>query len=104
MVRHRAWDGRAYDPASTYDENMEAMNENGSLSAEDAGRLDDFYEAMEEESSRFVGYPSNSLFDYYVERLEAHGYRGDREMIQSTMSIDIELNAQGLEVWLERKR
>jgi L-ascorbate metabolism protein UlaG (beta-lactamase superfamily) len=46
----------------------------------------------------------NSLFEYYVERLEAHGYRGDREMIQSTMSIDIELNAQGLEVWLERKR
>jgi glyoxylase-like metal-dependent hydrolase (beta-lactamase superfamily II) len=45
-----------------------------------------------------------SLFEYYVERLEDHGYSGDREMIQSIMSIDVELNAQGLEVWLERKR
>ena len=43
---------------------MEAMNQNTSLSAEDEGRLDDFYRAMEKESSRFVGYPSNSLFDY----------------------------------------
>ena len=40
------------------------MNENTSLSAKDEGRLDDFYRAMETESSRFVGYPSNSVFDY----------------------------------------
>ena len=45
-----------------------------------------------------------SLIEYYVERLEDHGYRGDREMIQSIMGIDVELNAQGLEVWLERKK
>jgi len=43
-----------------------------------------------------------SLFEYYVERLEGHGYHGDREMIQSILSVDVELNAQGLEVWLER--
>ncbi|MCH7934921.1 MAG: histidine decarboxylase, partial [Gemmatimonadetes bacterium] len=40
------------------------MNENTSLSAKDEGRLDDFYRAMETESSRFVGYPSNAVFDY----------------------------------------
>ena len=40
------------------------MNENTSLSAEDEGRLDDFYRVMEKESSRFVGYPSNGVFDY----------------------------------------
>ncbi len=45
-----------------------------------------------------------SLFEYCVERLEDHGYSGDREMIQSIMSIDVELNAQGLEVWLERNK
>ena len=43
---------------------MEVMNENTSLSAEDEERLDDFYRAMEKESSRFVGYPSNAVFDY----------------------------------------
>jgi len=46
----------------------------------------------------------NSLFEYYVERLDDHGFRGDREMVQSIMSIDVELNAQGLEVWLERNK
>ncbi len=43
---------------------MEAMNQNTSLSAEDEGRLDDFYRAMEVESSRSLGYPSNAVFDY----------------------------------------
>ena len=43
---------------------MEAMNKNTSLSAKDEGRLDNFYRAMEKESSRFVGYPSNAVFDY----------------------------------------
>ena len=40
------------------------MTEHTSLSAEDEGRLDDFYRAMERESSSYVGYPSNGLFDY----------------------------------------
>jgi Cft2 family RNA processing exonuclease len=44
-----------------------------------------------------------SLFEYYVDRLDAHGYSGDREMIQAIMGIDIELNAQGLEFWLEKQ-
>ena len=44
-----------------------------------------------------------SLFEHYVERLAAHGYSGDREMIQSVLGIDVELNAQGLEFWLEKQ-
>lgn len=43
------------------------------------------------------------LLDYYVERLHAHGYRGDQDAVASAMSIDIPLNAQGLEVWLDRR-
>ena len=43
-----------------------------------------------------------SLSDYYAERLEEHGYAGDREMMREVLGIDIELNAQGLEVWLKR--
>ncbi len=43
---------------------MEAMNDDPSLPAEDEGRLDDFYRAMEKESSRSLGYPSNAVFDY----------------------------------------
>ena len=40
------------------------MDEETPLSPEDEGRLDDFFEAMEKESSRSLGYPSNAVFDY----------------------------------------
>ena len=45
----------------------------------------------------------DSLFDYYAGRLEEHGYAGDREMMLEVLGIDIELNAQGLEVWLNKQ-
>jgi glyoxylase-like metal-dependent hydrolase (beta-lactamase superfamily II) len=45
-----------------------------------------------------------SLFEYYVEELAEHGYAGDRDRVASVMSIDVELNAQGLEVWLKRRK
>lgn len=43
------------------------------------------------------------LLDYYVDRLGDHGYAGDRDAIASSLAIDIALNAQGLEVWLDRR-
>ncbi len=46
----------------------------------------------------------NSLFEYYVEQLDEHGYQGGRDGVAQVMSIDVELNAQGLEVWLERRK
>jgi len=45
-----------------------------------------------------------SLFEYYVEQLDAHGHQGDREQVAAVMSIDVELNAQGLEFWLEKRK
>ena len=43
-----------------------------------------------------------SLFDYYEQRLSEHGYSGDRDSIQSVLGTDVDLNAQGLEFWLNR--
>ena len=43
-----------------------------------------------------------SLFEYYVRRLEQHGYAGGREMVRSVMHIDVDLNSQGLDVWLKK--
>ena len=43
------------------------------------------------------------LLDYYEERLQAHGYAGDREAIEAILSVDAPLNAQGLEVWLDKQ-
>lgn len=44
------------------------------------------------------------LFEYFVQRLASHGYGGDRERMYSILNIDVDLNAQGLDVWLERSR
>jgi glyoxylase-like metal-dependent hydrolase (beta-lactamase superfamily II) len=45
-----------------------------------------------------------SLFEYYVEQLDEHGYDGGREEAAAVLSIDVELNAQGLDVWLQRRK
>ena len=44
-----------------------------------------------------------SMFEYFVQKLREHGYTGDREMMRSVLDIDVDLNAQGLEVWLDRQ-
>ena len=44
------------------------------------------------------------MFEYYVNQLADHGYTGDREMMHSVLNIDVDLNAQGLEVWLNRRQ
>jgi len=44
-----------------------------------------------------------SMFEYFVQKLTDHGYSGDREMMRSTLDIDLDLNVQGLEVWLDKQ-
>ena len=45
-----------------------------------------------------------ALSGYYLERAQAHGCAlGDGEVLQ-LLHMDIELNAQGLEIWLDRSR
>jgi glyoxylase-like metal-dependent hydrolase (beta-lactamase superfamily II) len=43
-----------------------------------------------------------SLTGLYATRAEAHGWQQGREMLRQLLGMDIELNAQGLEVWLDR--
>ena len=45
-----------------------------------------------------------ALLDYYAERLGAHGFKGGVDAVASSMATDIPLNAQGLEVWLDRRQ
>jgi hypothetical protein len=46
----------------------------------------------------------DSLAALYVERVEAHGCVLSRERISELLASDIELNAQGLEIWLDHGR
>jgi glyoxylase-like metal-dependent hydrolase (beta-lactamase superfamily II) len=45
---------------------------------------------------------SEALADFYIQRAEAHGWTQGRDALRALLSMDIELNAQGLEVWLDR--
>lgn len=42
-----------------------------------------------------------AMTDCYAERLRAHGWHGDRAARQKWLDMDMELNAQGLGIWLD---
>jgi len=44
----------------------------------------------------------DALAELYASRAEAHGWKQGREALRTLLGMDIELNAQGLEVWLDR--
>lgn len=43
-----------------------------------------------------------AMFEYFVARLHDHGYTGDRDTMWSILSVDVDLNTQGLEFWLNK--
>ena len=45
-----------------------------------------------------------SLTDLYAERARAHGWAHGREALCQLLAMDIELNAQGLAIWLDASR
>jgi len=45
----------------------------------------------------------DALTDLYATRAAAHGWAGGREALVALLGMDIELNAQGLEVWLDQR-
>lgn len=45
-----------------------------------------------------------ALADLYISRAHAHGCAFDAARVRELLAMDIELNAQGLEVWLDRQR
>ena len=42
-----------------------------------------------------------AIFEYFVAGLEQHGFKGDRDSMWSILNIDVNLNTQGIEVWLD---
>lgn len=42
-----------------------------------------------------------AMFEYFVARLITHGFAGDRDAMWSILQIDVKLNTQGLEYWLD---
>jgi len=47
-------------------------------------------------------YLKERLAALYAQRVRAHGWRGSDAELDALLGMDVELNAQGLEVWLDR--
>jgi glyoxylase-like metal-dependent hydrolase (beta-lactamase superfamily II) len=66
-------------------------------------------EALVEMARRHAAAPERALrirtemFDYFSRRLDAHGYAGDLARRHDFIDEDVNLNTQGLEVWLSRQ-
>lgn len=45
----------------------------------------------------------DAIFDYFVTGLTKHGFTGDRDTMWSILHLDVNLNTQGIEVWLDRQ-
>jgi len=45
-----------------------------------------------------------AMLELWRARLRAHGCRLDDARIDELLELDLELNVQGLEAWLERRR
>jgi len=43
------------------------------------------------------------LYDYFLLRLQTHGFSGGPDRVHEILDFDINLNTMGLEVWLDRK-
>ncbi|WP_372016236.1 MBL fold metallo-hydrolase [Pseudoxanthomonas sp. 10H] len=75
-----------------------------------AAELDEQIDAMVSLAQACDGRPDRhralvaALSGYYLERAQAHGSALDDASVLGLLQMDIELNAQGLEVWLERAR
>ena len=74
------------------------------LAADMHGDIDTFAKiavdnADADEREKKIG---EALFAHLVGRLDAHGYRASPESLESSLRMDVILNAQGLDVWLKR--
>ncbi len=45
-----------------------------------------------------------ALTELYLSRAQAHGWSGDRAQLLESLGMDVELNAQGLGIWLDQQR
>lgn len=95
----------ACKPDQVYLTHYSKVNDLQRLAADMHDCIDDYVAmalANEQASDRQAAL-RKAMFEYMCERLEEHGFKGDRDAIRSIMQIDVELNAQGLDVWLNRR-
>lgn len=70
------------------------------------GLIDDMVAAANDaaDSPDRHAYLTRGLTELYAVRIAEHGWTGDRDALLHWLGMDIELNAQGLGVWLDRAK
>ena len=104
----------ACDPQHVYVTHYSRVDDLQRLAADMHQAIDDYVAiALEAErayadSDNIIGDRQQALedrmLDYMCGRLARHGFKGDRDVVLSIMQIDVTLNAQGLNVWLNRRK
>jgi glyoxylase-like metal-dependent hydrolase (beta-lactamase superfamily II) len=84
---------RVDDPAALVADLRESIRDLAGLALAEEGRVPDGrVERLQESVARHL-----------IERVRRHGCKMDEERIRELLGVDMELNAQGLEVWLARR-
>ncbi len=96
----------SFNPKYAYLTHYSRVGDTTRLAAELHRGIDAFVEIAQrhehaaDRHERIVG----DMFDWLSDELAQHGYTGDADERHRLLDGDIELNAQGLAVWLERRK
>ncbi|NND60500.1 MAG: MBL fold metallo-hydrolase [Gammaproteobacteria bacterium] len=94
----------SYEPASVLLTHYSRVDDTSRLASE-LHRDIDVYVAMAQEhadSDDRTRLLHEAMFAHFSQRLDAHGFEGNSENRHAILDMDINLNVQGLEVWLTR--
>lgn len=95
----------SYRPQAIYLTHYSRVNDLERLAADMHAEVDAFAEIAKRNAGRpdRSGLIRRELFDHLYERLGRHGVKMDDGQIHGLLDLDVDLNAQGLEVWLGRR-
>ena len=95
----------SYQPRAVYLTHYSRVNDTGWLAADLHRAIDEYvaianrYQHLEDGSAHMKA----AMFDWLSARLDDHGYTGDTDERHRLLDADVELNVQGLGVWLHRR-
>lgn len=95
----------ARDPAAMYLTHYGRVGDAQRLGAELIEQIDDMVRMARAAQAAGEGVHARltaALADYYAARARAHGSALSDAQVRAALAIDVELNAQGLEVWMAR--
>ena len=68
-------------------------------------RIDDFVGIAEKHANdnNRTGAMHETMFAYFKDALDTHGFTGDEERLHAILDMDVALNTMGIEVWLDKR-